>query len=181
MKRFFILTAMLMLAFSTYAQQLEGLWSGSDKFSKKINKDIDDPDVKATVGLLFGKADVYMILFLTAESDGMKMDIAFTVPGTYTRDGNHVTCVFKKEETEFSLRDIESDDPSLKTMLSSEETKAVTLQMFEGQIKGAMKEMLPEMAELSNIFKDFTINSITETKMLLQLDKKTEAEFDKLQ
>ncbi len=181
MKRIFLLAAMMMLAFTTYAQQLEGLWSGSDKFNKKINKEIDDPDVKATTGLLFGKSDVYVILFLTAEMEGMKMDIAFTVPGNYTREGNHVTCAFKKLETEFSLRDIDSDDPSTKTMLSSEETKAVFLQMLEGQMAEGLNEMKTEIANISDFFKDFNINSITDTELKIQLDSKTEAQFEKIQ
>lgn len=181
MKRMITLAAMLILAFSSYAQQLEGVWKAADKFNKKINKEIDDPDVKASLGLLFGKAEVYVILSLHADMEGMSMEFAVTVPGTYTREGEHVTCVFKKLETDISITDISSDDPDMKAMLASEETKAVAMQMFMGQVQGAFDEMKPELAEVSEYFKDFTIKSISTQGMTLQLENKTEAEFSKIQ
>ena len=181
MKRILILTTMLLFAFSSYAQQLEGVWKSSDKFNKKVNKEIDDPDIKTSLGLLFSKTEVYVILSLDADMEGMSMEFAVTIPGTYTRDGDHVSCTFKKLEADFQLTDISSDDPDMKAMLGSEETKAVTMQMFMGQMQPAIDEMKPELAEISDFFSDFTIKSISPQSMTLQLDQKTEAVFTKVQ
>ena len=180
MKRLLSLILVISLAFScSFAQQLEGIWSAGKKFNKIVNKKIDDTDIKMSFGLLFGKTDVYALMILEAGMDEIQMECAFTVPGTYQTDGNNVVCTFKKNEIDFSLRDLKSTEPKLKTLLESEDTRQLTLQMFEGQIKDAMAEMMPGLADVTDLFSAFTIKEQSGNKMMIVLSSGEEVDFEK--
>lgn len=181
-KKMITLAALMLLALGLQAQSLEGNWSMAQEWMTKLNKEIDDSS--ATIdrfGMSFTDKEAKVVMVMSMESDGMSMKIAVGVPGTYKRIGNDVKCKFDAKKVEFNILDLKSDDEEIKGMLSNPSTREYLLKLINSMLEDELKKDGNDLLELADPFKDFTIKSLTSSKLEIGVEDENDSiPFDRV-
>ena len=179
-KTLFILTLMLLGISSMSAQTLIGKWAADQDFKTLMEAGVEeDPNFKIDLVLHFTLQNLNLKMLITASDDGMTMKLDYTIPGTYIQSGKQVTAKYDLNKSELKVISIESDDPEFSTLLANKEMKDMIFKMINDQVKEQMKDKLNEMSEFTDIFKQFTIESITASKLKLTFKDNATIGFDR--
>lgn len=173
MKKLFAFVAFAMLTICMNAQEITGTWVADQDFNDVVKMSMDDQaeNVDVKFGMVIDETTIMATLYLTVDADGIKMKLNVGVPGVYERDGQQVTTEFNTEGTDISIVDVESNDPEMKSMLANPETKKMLFAMMEGAMKEQMGEYKSSFGDLTEAFKTFTIKSVTESKLTIEVDE----------
>ena len=181
MKKIFSFVVFAMLTISMNAQDITGSWIAEEDFNEKVKMSMDqqNENVDVKFGMVIDKSTILAVLNLNVEADGMKMKLKVEVPGVYERDGQLVTTEFNSAGTNISIVDVESNDPEMKEMLGNPETKKMLFAMMEGMIKEQMGEYKNSFEDMTEVFKQFTIKSVTASKLTIEVEE-MELGFNKM-
>ncbi len=177
MRKFLILLTMALLSENINAQQLEGTYLASREFHTLMNSFIEEDNVDVDFCLNFNKNVINIIVTIHVSSKEMDIDCNLTIPGTYQRTGDRMFCKFDKKSTGFSLTDIRSDDPEIKEVLNSDESREGLYKLLEDMMREEMESEMSDISEVSDVFQRFTIKSQTSNTITVILEDELEIRF----
>ena len=175
-KTLLLLTLMLLGISSMSAQTLIGKWKADKAFSELVN---DDSEMHTDLILQFTAKNLNLQMLIEAADEEMSMKIEYTIPGTYTKKGKQVTANYSLEKATFKLLSLTSTDPELEPLLKDPTTKKMVYDMVEEQAKKEMQGQLTEMYSFTDLFKEFTVESLTATKLNVTFKDSSPVGFDR--
>ncbi len=170
MKKLLTLAAFMLLTLTAGAQSIVGTWKLTGEYAKELQKSIGDDEVDASFGFEFGSNTVKGIIWISGKSDEVSMDMVFKIPGTYTKTGQTVVCSFEKENMEFEILDLKSEDPDMKPMLEDPTTKGLVLNLVKEQMKKEFSEEKDDFYELFENIDKFTVKSLTQNQLVIEVE-----------
>lgn len=180
MKKLFFATVMMLLSVTANAQSIVGTWTVDKEFAEALNQAVDNENMTLEMGMSFTDSEVKFLVWSTIGADNMNLKMNIWVPGTYTKNGDQVTCTFDKDKTDFEIADIQSDDAEISAMIKEPATKAMVLAMVKGQAKKEFEPFMGTFADVTDNFKEFTVVSATEYALVVNADN-LEVSFAKRQ
>ena len=158
-KTFIILVLLISAAMGVQAQSLVGTWKG-------VTETDDDGD-KTTMFYVFklgNKVDMKM-LFETEDDEIGKMEFAYSMPGTYTRNGQEMTVHFDPKQSKAKLEKIVFTAELVEEFKTNPEMKDLVLDMLQEEIN---KEMKKQFENETSYDGDLTIKQLTATKLVIE-------------
>ena len=177
MRKVLILLTMASLSQFIEAQQLEGTYLASKEFHTLINSFVDADNVDVDFSLYFNKNIMNILVTVHVSSQEMDIDCVLTIPGAYQRSGNRMHCTFNKKSTRFALTDIRSENPEIKEVLSSDESRDGLYKLLEEMMREDMESEMSDISEVSDVFQNFTIKSQTSNIITVVLEDNMEIKF----
>lgn len=170
-------------AYKAPNQSLNGTWKAGQELQAMLDSIIDDKSTNVGFMLAFeGQSTIAILMPIHVTTDDMTMTVDVRIPGTYKRNGQKVTTTFNKKDTEVKATSIESDDPDIKAMIKTEESRKMLLGLVNSMIKEQLTDMLDGVSEITDGFQSFTVKSQTATQLTLTLgEDDVEAIFDRYQ
>ena len=157
-KTLIILALLISAAMGVQAQSLLGTWKGATE--------TDSDGDKTTMFYIFktgNKIDMKM-LFETEDDEIGKMAFAYTMPGTFTRNGQLLTIHFNPKQSKAKLEKIIFTAEMEEEFKSMPAMKDMVLKMLQEQIDKEMKEQFENDTPFDG---DATIKQLTATKLVL--------------
>ena len=177
MRKVLLLLTMALLSQSIKAQELEGTYIASREFHTLMNSFVEEENVDVDFSLFFNKNIINILVTVHVSSEGMDIDCVLTIPGTYQRTGNRMHCTFNKKSTSFALKDIRSENPEIKEVLSSDESRDGLYKLLEEMMREDMESEMSDISEVSDVFQNFTIKSQTSNIIIVVLEDEMEIKF----
>ncbi len=179
---FIILSSILFLSSNTMSgQNINGIWLGDSETNAMFAVD-DDETTSTQIFISFSGGNTSVGMYLTYEEANFgKIVIVFGLPGTYLKDGSHVNCTFRSSEFVINVSEYTVTDPELKALMDSNpDMKKYILDEMVKKIQTEDPATIKLVKDFCNQFKNFTIVSATDSKLVLKVKGKT-LSFDKAQ
>jgi len=173
---FLFLTLMMLGINSATAQSHIGKWVADQEFSKQVN---DDPNLKIDFVVDFTAKDINLQMSIKAIDEEMIIKCMYTIPGTYTKTGKNVSAKYSPEKAVFKIIDLKTNDAEINQLLASKETKDMIFKMVEDQAKSELKNQIEGMDEFIGVFRNFTIEKVTASKLTLGMGEGAMVSFDR--
>lgn len=178
-KKMIVLAMMLSLAvLGASAQKLDGKWYADQAFKNLFELDEDSLQMDCVLTFDGQKIEIAMEV---SESDPEigTIKMAISLPGTYKRSGNTVTTAFEKNDLQFDIVDIQSNDPEMQELMKEGgDTRQLIVSIVKDAVKESNKEEFGQIGELADVFKQFDIVSVTDQKLVIEVED-TKLGFDR--
>lgn len=171
MKKLFLVATMMLLTLTAGAQSIAGTWKLDEQFAQLLDAAVQNDEMKMEMGFTFTEKDAKFMIWCEAGNEEMKLLMEIYVPGTYTRQGNMVTCTFDKSKTDFDVVDLNTTDESMKSMLADAGSKAMILSVVKGEAKKELGNYTDSFGEIVDNFKSFEVKSVTESTLVIEADE----------
>ena len=159
-KKIFLTLALMLLTITTMtAQSLLGTWKADDAYMEKMELTKDGCHVDLYLDIKKKTIDILLFMNMT-QKDGV-IDMSFTIPGTYKKKGKNVFSTFDKDKTDLKVTDLQTEDPEMKAMMQTEESKQAMLTLVNSMMKSQLADALKDISALADIFEVFTIDKLT--------------------
>lgn len=183
LKTFIMVATFLFFTCPIFAQTLDGAWTLNDE-DKTLLELEDDEDSEVDLTLVIQDKDILVgfIATVTDEEVGT-ISILLGIPGSYTRSGNNVYAEFRTDDTDFGIIDIDTEDPDIKELISTDEGREAFETLFRQGAEEEMEDAKKDLGVMSEYFKHFTIKTLTATRLVIILqddEEKLELHFDKM-
>lgn len=158
-KRFFFILTMMMISITTLsAQSIIGKWYADDEFIRKL--ELNDKDGKVDIVLSIKENTISTDILMRVDDNDDKIDMIYSVPGTYTKTGNKVTAKFDVPKAELKVTDIKTSDPEMSEMMKTEEGKKTVLKLVNTMMNAEVGDSMKDMAEITKLFNSFNVKSV---------------------
>lgn len=170
-KLYFILSATLMLFMvsSISAQDIKGNWLGDSQTDSRYG--FNQVGSNNKFYLSFDGQTSFAGVYSTINKSGLgTIGIKIGIPGTYTKSGDVVSCVFRKDDIKTQLSVINLEDPELKALMdSSPDMKDFILEELGKKIAEEESGLLNKVKVVGTIFESFKVVSCTGNKLVIDI------------
>ena len=183
LRPFFLIATFLLFTCPIFAQTLDGAWTLNDE-DKSLLELEDDEDSTVDLTLVIQDKDILVgfIATVTDEEVGT-ISLLLGTPGSYTQSGSIVNAEFRPDDTDFGVVDIDTEDPDIKELISTDEGRETFENLIKLGAKEEMEDAKKDLGVMSEYFQHFTIKTLTATRLVITLQEdedKLELHFDKM-
>ena len=177
-----------LLSVTANAQTLEGMYKADKEFEEMANsyvekilegKQLDfDADYNVGMSLFFmGDSLTDLIIEVNAQVEKVNVEARVTFPGTYKRDGNHISCTYDKDRMNVAVMKITSFDPDISEMLKSDED--MVYGVAEEKLQEVVEPYTDKLYKACKFFKSYDILEQTESSLRIRLEEGLELNFNR--
>ena len=185
MRKVLLIAALSLLGIATLpAQRIDGFWKADEAFRKAF--ELDDDELNMDFIVHFDKEEkaskkdkekgaVVLAMPINSTDDEIgTLGVVFALPGTYVRTGSSVTATFNKDDVDIKITEMHLLDKEVAALIeSSEESWNAIAALIEAQVKENNAKDMENIAGLADLFKAFTIESVTKDRLVIAIGEDT--------